>query len=346
MTNSTDFDTSIAPAGNLTRRPSLMRVIPRERPSARALRRAALPLLVAGMLVGSTAAATADPQTATPGTVAGHDKVILLPGASSAEGIAAGAGSTFYAGDLFRGDVFRGDIRTGKVKLFIDAPDGRMAVGLKADLRHDLIFVAGGSTGQGYVYSARTGAPVATLELGVGPSFINDVVITPRGAWFTNSNQAKLYFVPVSAHGTLGAVRTLDLTGPAGETTGNLNGIQATPDGRTLVLGHSESGQIYTVNPATGASTVIKGVVAPNADGLVLDGRRLWVVRNNDNKVARYRLSADLGSGTLEKETTSPAFAIPTTAALFGNRLAVVNGHFDTGFPPTSPTYEVVVVNS
>jgi hypothetical protein len=323
-----------------------MRAIPRERPSARALRRAALPLLVAGLLVGSAAVSIAAPRTDAPGTVAGHDKVIVLPGASSAEGIAAGKGTTFYAGDLFRGDVFRGDIQTGKVKRFIDAPDGRMAVGLKADPHHDLIFVAGGSTGQGYVYSARTGAPVATLDFGVGPSFINDVVITPRGAWFTNSNQAKLYFVPVSAHGAIGAVRTLDLTGPAGETTGNLNGFQATPDGKTLVLGHSASGQVYTVNPATGASVVIKGVVALNADGLVLDGRRLWVVRNSDNKVARFRLSADLSSGALEKEITSPAFGIPTTAALFGNRLAVVNGHFDTGFPPTSPTYEVVIVNS
>lgn len=321
-----------------------MRAIPRERPSARTLRRAALPLLVAGLLVGSATASTAAPQAAAPG--AGHDKVIILPGASSAEGIAAGRGSTFYAGDLMGGDIFRGDIRTGTAKRFIDVPDGRMAVGLKADVRRDLLFVAGGSTGQGYVYNTRTGATAATLALGVGPSFINDVVLTPGGAWFTNSSQAKLYFVPVSARGTLGAVRTLDLTGPAGETTGNLNGIEATPDGRTLLLAHSSSGDIFTVDPATGASAVIQGVQALNVDGLVLDGRRLWAVRNNDNKVARFRLSADLGSGTLEKEITSPAFAIPTTAALFGNRLAVVNGHFDTGFPPTSPTYEVVVVNS
>lgn len=106
------------------------------------------------------------------------------------------------------------------------------------------------------------------------------------------------------------------------------------------------SGQIYKVNPDTGATALIMGVEAPNVDGLVLDGRLLWAVRNNDNKIARFRLSADLSSGTLEKEITSPAFAVPTTAALFGNRLAAVNGHFDTGFPPTSPTYEVVVTKS
>jgi hypothetical protein len=35
---------------------------------------------------------------------------------------------------------------------------------------------------------------------------------------------------------------------------------------------------------------------------------------------------------------------IPTTAARFGGRLAVVNAKFDTGIPPTADQYEVVVV--
>ena len=39
--------------------------------------------------------------------------LIVLPGATSAEGIATGIGSTFYAGDLFAGDIFRGDLRGG-----------------------------------------------------------------------------------------------------------------------------------------------------------------------------------------------------------------------------------------
>jgi hypothetical protein len=68
--------------------------------------------------------------------------VIVLPGANSAEGIAKGEGDTFDAGDLFRGDIFRGDLEDGTAELFIDAPDGRAAVGMQADLRHDLLFVA------------------------------------------------------------------------------------------------------------------------------------------------------------------------------------------------------------
>ena len=56
-------------------------------------------------------------------------QAIVLPGATSAEGIARGAGSTFYAGDLFAGDIFRGNVRQGTAELFIDAPTGRMALG-------------------------------------------------------------------------------------------------------------------------------------------------------------------------------------------------------------------------
>ena len=40
-----------------------------------------------------------------------QDQIIVLPGATSAEGIAVGRGSTFYAGDLFAGDIYRGDLQ-------------------------------------------------------------------------------------------------------------------------------------------------------------------------------------------------------------------------------------------
>ncbi|WP_371572443.1 SMP-30/gluconolactonase/LRE family protein [Streptomyces sp. NBC_01314] len=329
------------------------------RSSAKTLRRTAVPLLALGLLIGGGPAATAaatggatstTATTAAAGAFTGQEKVITLPGATSAEGIAAGAGSTFYAGDLFRGDIYRGDIRRGTAELFIDVPEGRVAAGMKADVCRGLLFVAGGESGKGYIYNTRTGATVATPQLSaVGAGFINDVALTRGGAWFTDSSQAKLYFLPINRHGTPGKVRTLDVTGPAGGTSGafNLNGIQATPDGKTLIVANTSTEGIYTVNPATGVSTLIEGIGRrPNADGLILDGRRLWVVQNFDNKIARFELSRDLSHGTLQKEITSPHFGVPTTAALFGPHLAAVNAHFDTGVPPTAPTYEVVVVKS
>ena len=115
---------------------------------------------------------------------------IVLPGATSAEGIATGAGSTFYAGDLFGGDIFRGSLRTGAVARFIDAPAGRNALGIRVDLEHGLLFVAGGFTGQGYVYDLASGAPIASYQFGTPPgSIVNDVIVAGGAAWFTDSVQ-------------------------------------------------------------------------------------------------------------------------------------------------------------
>jgi sugar lactone lactonase YvrE len=176
---------------------------------------------------------------------------------------------------------------------------------------------------------------------------INDVAVTRRGAWFTDSRQAQLYFVPVSRAGVPGrAFRTLAVSGPAADSSGafNLNGIQATPNGKTLIVAHSATGQLYRVDPASGASAIIAGVSVPTVDGIVLQGRRLWAVQNS-NQVTRIRLAADLSSGVVKEVITSELFQTPTTAALFASRLAVVNAKFDTGIPPTADQYEVIVVD-
>lgn len=295
-------------------------------------------------LVLSLLAVTAPAASAVP------TKVIVLPGASSAEGIAAGEGSTFYAGDLVAGDIFRGDIRKGTAELFIDAPAGTEAAGMAVDTRHDLLFVAGGpvlrgGVGRAYVYSTHTGATVATYDFGE-PSLVNDVTITPFGAWFTDSLQPRLYFVPI-VHGVPGPVRTLELSGPAAGQSGafHLNGITSTPSGNTLLVANP-LGELCRIDPVTGASEVIPGVTVPNSDGLELSGRRLWVVQSFLNQVSRWRLSADFERGTADGVITDPAFQIPLTAAKFGDRLAVVNSHLDTGLPPNHPTYEVIVVNA
>jgi sugar lactone lactonase YvrE len=173
------------------------------------------------------------------------------------------------------------------------------------------------------------------------------VAVTRRGAWFTDSRQAQLYFVPVSRAGIpRSSFRTLALSGPAADTSGefNLNGIQATASGKTLIVAHSANGQLYRVNPRTGTSVTIAGVSVPDVDGIVLEGRRLWAVQNT-NQVTRIRLAADLSAGVVKKVITSELFQVPTTAALFGSRLAVVNAKFDTGLPPTADQYEVIVVN-
>ena len=284
---------------------------------------------------------------AAPAQAAHPEGQIVLPGAHSAEGVASGTGTTFYAGELFTGDIFRGDVRTGAVTRLVHAPEGRMALGLRVDVAHSLLFVAGGFTGQGYVYNSVTGAEVATYQLTTGDTIINDVALTKAGAWFTDSRQAKLYLVPVSPEGRLGAARTLDLHGPAAIVRDgfNNNGIQATADGHTLVVAHTNSAVLNTVDPTTGDSATIRGVSVANVDGILLEGRSLYAVENFSNQVQEYQLSGDLSSGRLRKTVTSALFEVPTTVARFGDQLAVVNAKFDTGFPPTASQYEVNLVD-
>ena len=284
----------------------------------------------------------------TPAQAAHSEQRIVLEGASSAEGIAAGAGTTFYAGDLFLGDIYRGNIRTGTASLFIDAPAGRMAVGMTADVSRGLLFVAGGTSGTAYVYDISAGTSVASVPLAAGSSFINDVTLTPDGAWFTDSVAPKLYFLPVSASGALGPVRTLSLTGPAGAIAGdfNNNGIAATADGSTLLVAHSALGVVNTVDPVTGQSATIAGVSVPAVDGIQLTGRTLYAVQNS-NQVTAVQLSGDLTSGTVKRVITSAddLLQTSTTMARFGDRIAVVNAKFDTGFPPTADEYDVTVLD-
>ena len=302
-------------------------------------------------LIGALSIAAILATVTTAGAVAAapFPHTIVLPGAHSAEGIATGSGSTFYAGELFTGDIFRGDLRTGGVAKFIDAPAGRNALGIRVDAAHGLLFVAGGFSGQGYVYDLATGADIAVDQFGTPPgSIINDVIVAGGAAWFTDSVQPHLYRVPITGDGTVGAFETLTVTGPAGDVTPgfNLNGIAASPDGSTLLVAHSNDATIYTVDPTTGASAAIAGASVPNVDGILLEGSRLWAVQNFSNQITELRLSGDLSSATIMRTITDNAFEVPTTVARWGNQLATVNAKFDTGFPPNAPTFEVVEVSA
>ena len=67
-------------------------------------------------------------------------------------------------------------------------------------------------------------------------------------------------------------------------------------------------------------------------------------MRNFDNEVVQYQLAGDLSGGTQTAVLTSPLFEVPTTVARVGDRLVVANAKFDTGLPPTAPSYEAVVI--
>lgn len=288
---------------------------------------------------------------ATAAEAAPRPDVIPLPAGFSPEGVATGTGNSVYVGSLRDGDIWRGDLRTGEGRVLVDAPEGRTAVGIKIDKARKLIVVSGGGTGQAFFYSSRTGDEIAAVTLTTqSDTFINDVALTREGAWFTDSRQPVLYFVPFERDGSIGSVQVLELSGPAADVSGdfNLNGIAASPDGSTLIVAHSARAELIAVDPESWESETIDlgGASVPNADGLLLDGRRLWVVQNFLNQVSEVRLSPDYTSGEVVSVRTDEDLRIPTTIARQGNRLIAVNARFDLGIPgPVDAEYELVVLS-
>jgi len=266
---------------------------------------------------------------------------IELPDGFQPEGIAT-AGQQFYVGSIPTGAVYRGSLRTGAGALLVQPQSGRAAIGMKVD--RGRLFVAGGPTGDAYVYDARTGATIASYELPTsGATFVNDVVVTKRAAWFTDSQRDALYRLPLGPGGRPGAastVTTVQLTGDYQHVPGafNLNGIAATPNGKTLIVVQSATGRLFTVTPGgvTRAIALAGGESVPNGDGILLDGKVLYVVQNQLNRVAKIRLAPNLRSGTVLTRITNPGFSVPTTIAEHGKRLYAVNARFGT--PPTPAT--------
>ena len=274
--------------------------------------------------------------------------VIPLPNGFQPEGIASGNGTTFYVGSIPTGEVYRGDLRTGEGAVLVPQHSGRASIGLKYDARTGYLFVAGGPTGFAYIYNGQTGADVQQIQLTTLPSFINDVVVTKDAAYFTNSFQPELYRVPLANNGEpLATSETIPLIGDYVFTPGqfNANGIAATPNGKTLIIVNSADGALYKVDPTTGVAIRIDlgGASVPNGDGILLQGKTLYVVQNVLNQIAVIELSPDYMSGTIVDTITSSLFRVPTTIARFGDSLYAVNARFDT--PPTPSTdYDVVRV--
>jgi sugar lactone lactonase YvrE len=224
--------------------------------------------------------------------VAPFPELISLPDGFQPEGIASGEGTTFFVGSIPTGAVYRGDLATGTGQLLVPAQAGRNAIGMKYDPRTGLLFVAGGPSGQAFIYDGETGANMAEIPLAVAPVFINDVVITREAAYFTNSQQPVIYRVPLTEDGALPippVSEAIPLTGDYVFTPNafNANGIDATPNGKSLILVNSAEGALYHVDPLTGHATRIDlgGGSVSNGDGILLLGKDLYVVQNRLNQI-------------------------------------------------------------
>jgi hypothetical protein len=280
-----------------------------------------------------------------------YPKIINLPNAWLPEGVAIGSGPLIYAGSRANGAVYAADLRTGEGAIVVPPQSGRIAVGLKIDPRSNVLFVAGGPGGAGYAYDAASGADLGSYRFvsDGGPTFVNDVVITRDAAYFTDSQRPVLYKVALGPGGSLPASDSfsiIPLSGDYQQVPGfNVNGIAASANGKALVLVHSTLGLLYKVDPNTGVAATIDlaGASVSAGDGILLEGKTLYVVRNRLNQIAVIKLAPDLLSGEVTAAIGDPSFDVPTTVAAFGNGLYAVNARFGTPNTPET-TYTIVRV--
>ena len=276
--------------------------------------------------------------------------VVPLPDGFQPEGIATGRGSEFFVGSTANGAIYRGDLRTGEGEVFVPPTDDRIAIGLSYDLRSNNLFVAGDGTGKAFVYDAETGETAAIYGLTDPGTFVNDVTVTSEAAYFTDSARPFFYRVPLGPAGQLpdqSAVEEIQLGGDFEfiEDEFNANGIDAPSSGDYLITVNSTAGLLYKVDPASGSAEEIDlgGETLTNGDGILLDSRTLYVVRNQNNLIAVVRLESEATQGEVVREITDPQFDVPTTIAEFGNALYAVNARFGTS-DPENATYSVIRV--
>jgi sugar lactone lactonase YvrE len=267
---------------------------------------------------------------------------IDLPNGFRPEGIAI-TGASFFVGSLANGAIYRGDLRTGAGAVVHAGAPGAVSVGLAVD-GSDRVFAAGGATGKARVIDGRSGQLLKTYDLATAPTFINDVVIARGSAWFTDSMKPVLYRVPLD----LGPAQIVPLTGDLVFQAGfNVNGIDATPDGKTLVLVQTNTGKLFTADFNGVTKLIDLGTEAvPNGDGILLHGRTLYVVQNQLNLIAVVKLDHDLGSGTVLRRLSDPGFDFPTTIDRFGGRLYAVNARFNATTPPAETPYWITAITT
>jgi hypothetical protein len=277
-----------------------------------------------------------------------YPETIPLPNGWGPEGIATGFGNQFFAGSRLNGGIFKGNLKTGQGSVLVPGQTGGAATGLKVDRRNRL-FVSGAQTGTATVYRASDGKLLRKYTLVSGASFINDVTLTRRAAYFTDSVNQQLYVLKLKHHGGLPAkARTLPLTGDLqydnDPATFELNGIAAAGHDRLITV-QSRTGTLFLVNARNGRTHAIDlgGGSVPDGDGILLRGRTLYVVQNQDNKIAVIHLKTGLRRGEIKRYLTDSDFDVPTTIAFKAGFLWAVNARFTTPPGPTT-TYDVVRV--
>jgi streptogramin lyase len=269
---------------------------------------------------------------------------VALPVGFRPEGVTSGPSDTYYAGSLADGRIWTGDLSRGTGRQLLAGVTGRALRGMQYDARTGLLWATGqdGSTGIVLAVDARTGTVKHQFTV-PGAVFLNDLVVTRKAVWVTDSRVDRLTRLPLDRKGRpTGSQGYLPLGGVWPTPEGiRANGIRDLPDG-SLILDNSTAGGLWRVDPKTAEVSSIPvtggpGIVA--GDGLERDGKTLYVVRGSgQQEVSVLELRRERGTWTAiwVKALTSPALDVPSTATLVKRTLWAVNARFGVTDPATA----------
>lgn len=312
------------------------------------------------ILITALTTSTAAVALATPASAASRPDTYRLDSDPTAavgskfEGIGVDpTGSTFYVSETTGGELHRGRVGNPDTQVWIegDGTDGRWtARGVTVDAL-GRVYVAGGpnridhpGAPDLWVY-APTGRLLAALQVPTTNAFLNDVAIGPDGAaYFTDSNAARLYRVAPGLDGWR-ATTWADASASIPQAPGfNLGGIVLTPDRQAFVVAQGNVGKLWRFDIATRQAQLIATGEADlmGADGLVLRGQTLLVVRNFQRHLTTLTLQNGASSAILIDDVASDPTRVFTTAKVARGRLLLVDSKFDE--PVASAPYEVVSV--
>ena len=247
------------------------------------------------------------------------------------------------------GTIYRGRVGDERLEVWQGPRAGDNGRGIDVD-GAGRVYVAGGPSAEVRVFS-RAGTLLAELPTGEAGSFLNDVRIGPDGAaYVTDSSLPRIWRVAVDARGDWQIEKWLDVSGTITYTERlddfDLGGIVITNDGRFIVTAQGTTGQLWRIDLATKALTeiTIGGPPVVDADGLVLHGHELYVVRNFSRLITKLRLGNDARTAQTEQTIPTPAGRTFTTAKEVGGDLLVVDSKFGFPDPPPPAADRVVTV--
>jgi len=292
-------------------------------------------------------------------------KIVPALDFSLPEGFAIGKGHTAYNGSV-DGSIYKMDLRSGEGEVLVEANDPYgppfcFKLGMRVDPRTNYLFVAGCFGGNAFVFDADSGEELMSYQLAPELStIINDLTITKDAVYFTDFFFPNIYRLPLSRNGSIPANEDagieIPLTGDfVGSDFATANGIVSTPDGKTLIVGHSGLSKIYRVDPITGyaAEIIVDPPLRGTApytgfiDGLVLHGRTLYILTPGDfpddpefpypddvepvldDMIQVVELDKEMLTGTLVGKITDPGNLDGiASGALFGKSLYVNNARY------------------